>query len=712
MAEKRKREYTLFDLWVKKPKSGDENNEKAIDSVADTSGPSTQTKETMPQSSETAKEVRVFQSNWLSKFPWLRVDDTKDKMFCDLCIKHKKNNTLTDGSSNFRTSTLTRHAESKDHVGSVIAEKMQPEFSSAVKKIVSDKEASIIIGMKSVYWLAKENLPMHKYASLLELLSSVDCKTTTSLSQVKNASYSSETTANDMLQSLASVIRSDIDTQLQNSPYVSVFADESTDIGCQKKLVIFARMLDPETYIPSTCYLENIKVPDGTGKVVSTAILDCLSDRSVSMSKVMGFGSDGAKAMTGTGEGVTGHLLRQNPMLLNFHCIAHRLALVSSQAANSIPYLKEYQETLTGMFYFFKASANRTEKLSEIQVLLNEPQLKMTEVHEVRWLSIYKSVETVYRCLDALITVFSTDKEPKAKGYAKKIGHSDFISTTYMLMDILPVITELCLVFQKTELDVSVVEVSVENCKKTLESKKSSAPVKVPSYLDELKDHMQLKNGKLVFKDNHVISKGQRNVNNLKDNFIDSLIEKLDDRFPAKDSNLIFSFGVLGMRPLSFLSKDELSTWGDEKIETLITHFGKEQTHKYSDKISKATPLIESDETKKEWTKVKPLVVNCGYPRDKLSILWGLISKYHKDEFPNLLKLSALAITAPIHTADCERGFSCQNITKTALRNRLSPDRVDDLITISTEGKPLEEYNFDKALTHWREKKHRKIFYA
>ena len=112
----------------------------------------------MPQNSETAKEVRVFQSNWLSKFQWLRVDDTKDKMFCDLCIKIKKNNTLTDGSSNFRTSTLTRHVESKDHVGSVIAEKMQPEFSSAIKKIVSDKEASIIIGMKCTGWQKKISL--------------------------------------------------------------------------------------------------------------------------------------------------------------------------------------------------------------------------------------------------------------------------------------------------------------------------------------------------------------------------------------------------------------------------------------------------------------------------------------------------------------------------------------------------------------------------
>ena len=93
MAAKRKRGYTMFDLLGKKPKSSDENNEKVIDSDTNTSGPSTQTKETMPQGSETVQtdiEVRVFQSNWLIIFPWLRVDDTKDKMFCDICIKHKR----------------------------------------------------------------------------------------------------------------------------------------------------------------------------------------------------------------------------------------------------------------------------------------------------------------------------------------------------------------------------------------------------------------------------------------------------------------------------------------------------------------------------------------------------------------------------------------------------------------------------------------------
>ena len=68
----------------------------------------------------------------------------------------------------------------------------------------------------------------------------------------------------------------------------------------------------------------------------------------------MGLGSDGAKVMTGTGEGVTGHLLRVNPMLLNFHCIAHTLAVVSSQAANEVPYLKEYQIFCAACFTFSK----------------------------------------------------------------------------------------------------------------------------------------------------------------------------------------------------------------------------------------------------------------------------------------------------------------------------------------------------------------------
>ena len=47
----------------------------------------------------------------------------------------------------------------------------------------------------------------------------------------------------------------------------------------------------------------------------------------------MGLGTDGATVMTGQNMGVTGLLLRENPQMLNVHCLAHRVALVTSQAA-------------------------------------------------------------------------------------------------------------------------------------------------------------------------------------------------------------------------------------------------------------------------------------------------------------------------------------------------------------------------------------------
>ena len=94
--------------------------------------------------------------------------------------------------------------------------------------------------------------------------------------------------------------------------------------------------------------------------------------------------------------------------------------------------------------------------------------LKVKEVHQVRWMSVFLAVETVYKTLDSLITLFTDDKDAKAKGYGKKMIQHDFIATTYLLMDVWPVVTELCLVFQKADLDVSLVKVSVDHCKKLL----------------------------------------------------------------------------------------------------------------------------------------------------------------------------------------------------------------------------------------------------
>ena len=50
------------------------------------------------------------------------------------------------------------------------------------------------------------------------------------------------------------------------------------------------------------------------------------------------------------------------------------------------------------------------------------------------------------------------------------------------------------------------------------------------------------------------------------------------------------------------------------------------------------------------------------------------------------------------HTADCERGFSKQNLIKSKSGNRIGDAALNRLMLVSIEGKPLEEFDFVESL--------------
>ena len=72
--------------------------------------------------------------------------------------------------------------------------------------------------------------------------------------------------------------------------------------------------------------------------------------------------------------------------------------------------------------------------------------------------------------------------------------------------------------------------------------------------------------------------------------------------------------------------------------------------------------------------------------------------------------MAAIALTLPVHSSDCERGFSVQNNIKTYDRNRLSADRLNTLATIMVEGPEMNKFDFSRALSHWKEQKSHRIF--
>lgn len=274
---------------------------------------------------------RNFQEGWLKQYSWLEYDRINNAMSCKLCMKYNKHNSMTVANQNFKTTTLTRHADSADHKQCVESNQLQGQLQRSVDKVMNDQEAAVVVALKTVFWLVKEDMPISKQGSMLELLSELNTPNVEHLHCTKTVTYESDKSAADMISSMATVIRRKVDNKIINSPCISFLLDESTDIATHKKLVVYARVIDMDTFTPSTHFITNMKVESATGEAIYHELKSVMNkDKGViPSSTVLGLGTDGAKVMTGTGKGLTGFMLRDNPMLLNYHCIAHRLALVT-----------------------------------------------------------------------------------------------------------------------------------------------------------------------------------------------------------------------------------------------------------------------------------------------------------------------------------------------------------------------------------------------
>ena len=192
----------------------------------------------------------------------------------------------------------------------------------------------------------------------------------------------------------------------------------------------------------------------------------------------------------------------------------------------------------------------------------------------------------------------------------------------------------------------------------------------------------------------------------VKADFAETLESNFRKRFSKESMNIVSAFEVLALRSLSFVPMEEIDDYGNDKLEMLIEHYGKK--HKTENGVIAA--VIDCPACRREWSIAKRLVLQQKYPRDKMSLLWKIMYQNHKDVLPNLITLPELALILPIHKTDCERGFSKQNLIKSKSRNRIEDAALNRLMTISIEGRPLEEFDFAQSLSIWKGENNRRIF--
>ena len=94
-------------------------------------------------------------------------------MTCRFCLASNFDNNFTRGCRDLQRSALLRHINPiicKDHSRAVADAEQRKVNATAVQNALTFKEAAVEKALKTVYWLAKEEVASMKFPSLMQLL--------------------------------------------------------------------------------------------------------------------------------------------------------------------------------------------------------------------------------------------------------------------------------------------------------------------------------------------------------------------------------------------------------------------------------------------------------------------------------------------------------------------------------------------------------------
>ena len=270
------------------------------------------------------------------------------------------------------------------------------------------------------------------------------------------------------------------------------------------------------------------------------------------------------------------------------------------------------------------------------------------------------------------------------------------LATTYLLVDILPVLARLSKRFQRSHVDFTTITDGVGVTTSTLTTFKSTPGSKLQDFLSQIPATPS--SSQSFYYMGHQISDSQKQRDDFIRNrtkLIDKLLDNLKSRFP--DGGIVGSFSILD--PQNLPSPTDLASYGNSEIDTLSLHYG---DSKETDDGVEMEQVLNGQELKDEWVQFKQMVSK--NLRDAL--IQGMAKKLltnseMQEQYPQMLNLLQLALTVPVSSVDCERGFSKQNLIKTKIRAKLKTENVSTLMKMSVDTPEIDEFDFHRAFIIW-----------
>ncbi|XP_065321200.1 zinc finger MYM-type protein 1-like [Gordionus sp. m RMFG-2023] len=303
------------------------------------------------------KRNLTFQASWLNKYKWLAYSADEKGAFCKVCVIFspryagnglQKLKTLVsqvytrwkDALENFNY-----HQKNKYHLNSCeimdslkeISMNQKISISNVLNKknfdIVTKNRSRIIIIIDVIIWLGRQ--AWRNFKELLKFLcNNNDNYLKLFESSSKNATYLSPTIQNEIISICNQFILKEVSSKVKASPFFSVLADETSDIGNIEQLSIAIRFIDMESgnYKMKELFVQFIELPDTKSETIANQIIKSLQNLDLNLNLLRGQGYDGAPSMSGHVKGVQSRIRELYSTALYVHCSSHCLNLMITEA--------------------------------------------------------------------------------------------------------------------------------------------------------------------------------------------------------------------------------------------------------------------------------------------------------------------------------------------------------------------------------------------
>lgn len=129
-----------------------------------------------------------------------------------------------------------------------------------------------------------------------------------------------------------------------------LLTDEVCDITNIEQLVTFTKFVDVNFNQATTHF---IAIDDllkdsssANATTIKNTVMKQLQECGLDVKRLSGLATDGCSVMTGKRNGVSSQLCQESPLLLNVHCICHRLALACGDANNDVSHICTVEKIL------------------------------------------------------------------------------------------------------------------------------------------------------------------------------------------------------------------------------------------------------------------------------------------------------------------------------------------------------------------------------